>query len=445
MPKDESPEEKVAWLRRAWRSWRRWRRTRPFWGGLIALLGALELYLVLGGMISISFIRGIGELGTLVICVTVLCMVLVSWFQNQMRTVTGILIVIAGLASMPVANLGGFVIGMLLIVIGGGLIFAWTPPKSEDELWDEAVDGSADDSDSTADETTVETQKDGEKGTSGAVSASAVVAAVVLALAVAVPSEPAYAQDSNWCLIPLFCDDEDDSGDEDSEEGSDEESDDLPEEGETDPDEGEDTDSDEEESEEDEGEGDDEESDATCEPDKMPDGEIELGSGDAEEAAEVLEECMEDDDYESEPKYADGPPVAASDLTTITADKMTMVWVTYDGIVEIQTNDGPVEAMKFTMDSLYLEEMDQAAAAVPGSDKDIHVKNPGTTAELKGNVELYALSTEGLAFGILPIKVTVDNPMPVVPPYLVLTEAQSVTTYVRGDVIELPTINEPVE
>ena len=35
--------------------------------------------------------------------------------------------IVFSVASLPLANLGGWIIGMILGIIGSGLIFAWTP------------------------------------------------------------------------------------------------------------------------------------------------------------------------------------------------------------------------------------------------------------------------------------------------------------------------------
>jgi len=124
----------------AWReSWQRWRRTRPFWGGLLLCLAGLELITiplsgVLGhGAIKLVIYIGIGGVfGVLIGAMMIACGVLIC-VNPPHRTFYGITGVVLGILSFPASNLGGFFIGMLLAIAGGGIAFAWTPlaPKPD--------------------------------------------------------------------------------------------------------------------------------------------------------------------------------------------------------------------------------------------------------------------------------------------------------------------------
>lgn len=115
---------------RAWAGFRGWRRTRPFWGGLLCILGGA---IILIGPISVWRLLllggGVVWAGLLTGAVVVL-MGLVLWFAPSQRTVAGLLAVLVSVASFVSANLGGFLIGMALGVIGGAMGFAWTPLKA---------------------------------------------------------------------------------------------------------------------------------------------------------------------------------------------------------------------------------------------------------------------------------------------------------------------------
>ncbi|GAA3232499.1 hypothetical protein GCM10010468_64390 [Actinocorallia longicatena] len=52
---------------------------------------------------------------------------LLSWVQPSQRMFFGVITVLAALGSFVTSNLGGFLLGMLLGLVGGGLIVAWTP------------------------------------------------------------------------------------------------------------------------------------------------------------------------------------------------------------------------------------------------------------------------------------------------------------------------------
>jgi len=122
----------------AWReSWQRWRRTRPFWGGLLLGLGGLELIAIpLTGVLGHGAIRlviyiGIGGVfGVLIGALMITCGVLIC-VNPAHRIFYGITGVVLGILSFPASNLGGFFIGMLLAIAGGGIAFAWTPLAPE--------------------------------------------------------------------------------------------------------------------------------------------------------------------------------------------------------------------------------------------------------------------------------------------------------------------------
>src|SRR5580693_1075419 len=121
-----------------WReSWQRWRRTRPFWGGLLLGLAGLELIViplsgVLGhGAVKLVIYIGIGGVfGVLIGALMITCGVLIC-VNPPHRVFYGIAGVLLGILSFPASNLGGFFIGMLLAIAGGGIAFAWTPLAPE--------------------------------------------------------------------------------------------------------------------------------------------------------------------------------------------------------------------------------------------------------------------------------------------------------------------------
>ncbi|MCX4746703.1 DUF6114 domain-containing protein [Kitasatospora sp. NBC_01287] len=112
---------------------RAWRRTRPFWGGLLSVLGGLPIlyfpyaHLTLSGVtMAMSTTAGAGSL---VIGLLMMALGVSAWFQPATRFFCGIAVTILALISIPVSNLGGFVLGLLLGLIGGGLLCSWAPLK----------------------------------------------------------------------------------------------------------------------------------------------------------------------------------------------------------------------------------------------------------------------------------------------------------------------------
>ncbi|WP_089156064.1 DUF6114 domain-containing protein [Micromonospora sp. NBS 11-29] len=109
--------------------WRRWRRARPFTAGLLVALGGAEMLVTLRAPLGVLLHIGPQGLAAyLVPGVLVLCGVLLVATPQQ-RVFYAVLSLLLGLVSWLTSNLGGFLIGMLLALVGGALAFAWTPNK----------------------------------------------------------------------------------------------------------------------------------------------------------------------------------------------------------------------------------------------------------------------------------------------------------------------------
>jgi hypothetical protein len=118
-------------LHRARMRFRHWRRTRPFWGGLLILLGGGEILFSEKAPLKLVLHIGLqGLAGYLLPAVMVLCGALL-WFAPAQRTFYSILSVMLSLGTWLTSNLGGFIIGMLLGLIGGSLAFGWTPRRQQ--------------------------------------------------------------------------------------------------------------------------------------------------------------------------------------------------------------------------------------------------------------------------------------------------------------------------
>ncbi|MBR7837282.1 hypothetical protein KDL01_28650 [Actinospica durhamensis] len=111
--------------RRARVGFRDWRRARPFWGGLLVLLGGGEIIFTYHAPMALVMHFGLyGLAGYLVPGMLVLLGVLIL-FDPQHRTFYSVLAVLAALGSWLTSNLGGFIVGMLLGLIGGSMAFGW--------------------------------------------------------------------------------------------------------------------------------------------------------------------------------------------------------------------------------------------------------------------------------------------------------------------------------
>ncbi|KAA2259502.1 hypothetical protein F0L68_21485 [Solihabitans fulvus] len=122
----ESPN----WALRAWRAFRDWRRGRPFWAGVFLIISGILILLPpfmsfrLGDMI-IS-IRMLGGVSALLIGVLMFVCALGLWLRPQFRFAAGVVAVLLSLVALVTTNLGGFLVGSLMGIVGGSLATAWT-------------------------------------------------------------------------------------------------------------------------------------------------------------------------------------------------------------------------------------------------------------------------------------------------------------------------------
>ncbi|MEU5219509.1 DUF6114 domain-containing protein [Streptomyces sp. NPDC020807] len=128
-----------------------WRQTRPFWAGLLTILGGVPIaYLPYGdlrlGNVSLAMKTTAGA-GALIIGVLLITLGLTMWYQPIVRVFAGVATIVLGLVSIPVSNFGGLLIGFLLALVGGGMSIAWAPAPPVDEALDDsgARDAAADD------------------------------------------------------------------------------------------------------------------------------------------------------------------------------------------------------------------------------------------------------------------------------------------------------------
>src|SRR5262249_57810836 len=96
----------------AFGAWYRWRHSRPFWGGLLVLLGGAEILLSERAPLPVVIHVGIvGLAGYLVPAVLLLCGLLL-WFTPEQRTFYSILAGLLSLGSWGTTHLGAFFAGM---------------------------------------------------------------------------------------------------------------------------------------------------------------------------------------------------------------------------------------------------------------------------------------------------------------------------------------------
>jgi hypothetical protein len=129
---------------------RAWRGNRPFWAGLFVLLGGFPIayfpYANLQiGHLTLAMATTAGA-GSLIIGVLLVVRGISLWFQKHVRVFAGVAAILLALVSIPVSNLGGFLVGFLLALIGGAMAVSWAPgeePAAEPAKTDRTDKGDA--------------------------------------------------------------------------------------------------------------------------------------------------------------------------------------------------------------------------------------------------------------------------------------------------------------
>ena len=109
-------------------------KTRPTIGCvLLALGGYFVLKPVVGSTFQFLSYLGVGGAQVYILGGGMVAAALVAFCVPAQRHFPALMALAFSITSLPLANLGGWLIGMVLGIVGSGLIFAWTP-YSEKQL-----------------------------------------------------------------------------------------------------------------------------------------------------------------------------------------------------------------------------------------------------------------------------------------------------------------------
>ncbi|MFJ9110495.1 DUF6114 domain-containing protein [Streptomyces sp. NPDC102283] len=139
----ESTGQNEHYIRVYRRRFRAWRGNRPFWAGLFTMAGGVPIaYFPYANMhlgnVTLAMSTTAGA-GSLIIGVLLVTLGLTMWFHSIVRVFAGVAAILLALISLPVANIGGFVIGFVLALVGGALSISWAPggTRSDEEPFGE--------------------------------------------------------------------------------------------------------------------------------------------------------------------------------------------------------------------------------------------------------------------------------------------------------------------
>ncbi len=117
--------------RAAVRGFRHWRWSRPFWGGLFLVAAGAEILAAptaqtLALPDDLLLLAALAGSSHYLIGALSVVNGLLSWARPDHHAFHGAVGVLLALASFTTSNFGGFLVGMLLGVVGGSLVFAWS-------------------------------------------------------------------------------------------------------------------------------------------------------------------------------------------------------------------------------------------------------------------------------------------------------------------------------
>lgn len=435
-------------LRTGWGRFRRFRGGRPFWGGFLLAAAGVELLVAPAAQslilpIDLIVFSGVAGVSGWLIAALLITLGVLSWLQPGQNLFFGIVGLLLALASFVTSNFGGFVIGMLLGVVGGALVFAWGPDaggrprrgrRGARGPADAEADGPADRT-VTGAEGTDEAPPDGPVRTpppeSGPLSALALPLALTLTLAGA--SAPALDWPWDW-LVPPDEEEQTEPSPSPSPEPTDGPSESEGDGEEDDP--GEDPQEEPGEEHEEEHEEEPEEGDPdACEPRT---GESAL-AGSEEEFLEAVRACEAAREAGELPEtaVAEGYDCSTGSVRTsgLTADRLTMSGARYDGVVECPTADGPRRFLRLSMSGA-----DFSGAELWFEDAGTRMSLGLPTMTMDGSVRMHITRMHVRILGI-PLTFTPDFPPPLLLPHMVVTDVDVDDPLAQTDLMRIPDLN----
>ncbi|GAB2489397.1 DUF6114 domain-containing protein [Nocardiopsis aegyptia] len=438
-------------IRAWWGRFRTWRSRRPFLGGVLLLSAGVEILVAPAAQtlvlpIDLIIYSGIAGISGSLIGLLLIAIGVLSWFQPAQNSFFGLVGLLLALVSFVTSNFGGFVIGMLLGIVGGAFVFAWGPrtaarsrrrgrrragPPAETAEPDEADEADGTDA---SESPAARPEADRSVRRPGPDPVAAVAAPLALALLLAAAPAPTLDWPWDWFAPP-----EEESTEEPSEEPSPEPSA-SPEEGSGD--EGA-PDSEEQDPEADTGEeteeggetGDPEAEAADC---ALLSGQSALADTE-EEFLDAVRACQAAEDEGDLPEV---PVDAAYDCSRgsvrtsgLTSQTLVMSGASYDGVVECPTADGPRRYLRLTM-----SRADFTDAELWFEDAGVRMSLGLPTMEMNGDVRMHITRMHVRILGI-PLTFTPDFPPPLLLPYMIVTDVDVDSPLASTDTMVIPGLN----
>lgn len=113
---------------------RAWRRTRPFWGAVWTILAGAEIVKMMSFSFGLALTGGWAYSAGYVMGGGLILMGLVALLTPHYKGLAGVIAFLVALGAFPTANLGGYLVGSVLGIIGSSMIVSWGPKKPSRRL-----------------------------------------------------------------------------------------------------------------------------------------------------------------------------------------------------------------------------------------------------------------------------------------------------------------------
>ena len=123
-----SSDETASTRRSGWQAFVAWYRRRPFIGGVLTVLGGLEMFF--SGQLDVGHLHvqvGIEGFQSTLIPVVLVLLGVLAMLMPQHRIFYGVITLVVAVYSLVGVNLGGFFVGMILACVGGVITVSWAP------------------------------------------------------------------------------------------------------------------------------------------------------------------------------------------------------------------------------------------------------------------------------------------------------------------------------
>jgi hypothetical protein len=124
-------------------------------------------------------------------------------------------------------------------------------------------------------------------------------------------------------------------------------------------------------------------------------------------------------------------PLVSVNGSILETDSLTMYDSSYDGVVQLDTAKGKIDALKFSMRKAVNEPFSLTVPEVGGRTTLIESKKLTTD----GNVRFYTPEFKGKLFGVIPVTFTPESPPPLTLPVLWFTDVKINLAFVRCDTL----------